>query len=69
MNGIADGENLVFYRNVRAANLLPHETGTLEAGKSADFAIWDIESPAELVCRIGFTPLHARVFKGQRIVR
>ncbi|TCL68394.1 imidazolonepropionase [Rhizobium sp. BK251] len=52
----------------RALGLLG-ETGTLEAGKSADFAIWDIESPAELVYRIGFNPLHARVFKGERIDR
>ena len=52
----------------RALGLL-RETGTLEAGKSADLAIWDIESPAELVYRIGFNPLYARVFKGQRIVR
>jgi imidazolonepropionase len=39
--------------------------GTLESGKSCDLAIWDIERPAELVYRIGFTPLHARVWKGQ----
>ena len=39
--------------------------GTLEAGKSCDLAVWDIERPAELVYRIGFTPLHARVWKGQ----
>ncbi len=39
--------------------------GTLEAGKSCDLAIWDIERPAELVYRIGFTPLHQRVWKGQ----
>jgi imidazolonepropionase len=39
--------------------------GTLEAGKSCDLAIWDIERPAELVYRIGFTPLHTRVWKGQ----
>ena len=52
----------------RALGLLA-ETGTIEAGKSADFAIWDIESPAELVYRIGFNPLHAHVFKGGRINR
>lgn len=52
----------------RALGLL-HETGTLEPGKSADFAIWDVESLAELVYRIGFNPLHARVFKGKRIDR
>lgn len=39
--------------------------GTLEAGKSCDLAIWDIERPAELVYRIGFTPLHQRVWRGQ----
>lgn len=52
----------------RALGLL-EETGTIEAGKSADLAIWDIESPAELVYRIGFNPLHAHIFKGQRIDR
>jgi len=52
----------------RALGLLDR-TGTLEAGKSADFAIWNVESLAELVYRIGFNPLHARVFKGERIDR
>jgi imidazolonepropionase len=39
--------------------------GTLEAGKACDLAIWDIERPAQLVYRMGFNPLHARVWKGQ----
>ncbi|GAA3067849.1 imidazolonepropionase [Rhizobium viscosum] len=52
----------------RALGLLD-ETGTLEAGKSADLAVWNIESPAELVYRIGFNPLHTHIFKGQRIDR
>ncbi|MGF9694305.1 imidazolonepropionase [Rhizobium sp. 0TCS1.26] len=43
---------------------LQAQTGTLEVGKSADFAIWNIERPAELVYRIGFNPLHQRVFEG-----
>jgi imidazolonepropionase len=38
--------------------------GTLETGKAADFAIWDITEPAELVYRIGFNPLHARIQRG-----
>jgi imidazolonepropionase len=41
------------------------QVGTLEAGKQCDLAIWDIERPAELVYRMGFNPLHSRVWKGQ----
>ena len=52
----------------RALGLLSG-TGTLEAGKAADLAVWDIEAPAELVYRIGFNPLHARYFRGERITR
>jgi imidazolonepropionase len=39
-------------------------TGTLEAGKDCDLAIWNIERPAELVYRMGLNPLHARVWRG-----
>ncbi len=46
---------------------LTSETGTLEVGKSADLAIWDIERPSELVYRIGFNPLHSRIFKGETV--
>ncbi|RWX66584.1 imidazolonepropionase [Mesorhizobium sp. M4B.F.Ca.ET.089.01.1.1] len=44
---------------------LQEKTGTLEAGKFADLAIWNIERPAELVYRMGFNPLHARIWRGQ----
>ena len=44
---------------------LGEEIGALEIGKWADLAIWDIERPAELVYRLGFNPLHARVWRGQ----
>ncbi|KIZ47663.1 MULTISPECIES: imidazolonepropionase [Rhodopseudomonas] len=40
------------------------DSGSLDAGKFCDLAIWDIEAPAELVYRIGFNPLHARVWHG-----
>jgi imidazolonepropionase len=43
---------------------LQDETGVLAAGKRCDLAIWDIERPAELVYRMGFNPLHARVWNG-----
>ncbi len=52
-------------RNAARALGLASETGTLEAGKWADLAIWDIERPAELVYRLGFNPLHARVWRGR----
>ncbi|MDR3510581.1 MAG: imidazolonepropionase [Caulobacteraceae bacterium] len=48
----------------RALGLLA-EIGTLEAGKACDLAIWDVERPAELVYRMGFNPLHARVWSGR----
>jgi imidazolonepropionase len=41
------------------------DIGTLEAGKRCDLAIWNIERPAELVYRMGFNPLHARIVGGE----
>lgn len=52
-------------RNAALALGLQRETGTLEAGKACDLAIWEIERPAELAYRIGFNPLHARIRNGQ----
>ena len=40
------------------------EVGTLEPDKWCDLAVWNIERPADLVYRIGFNPLHARVWGG-----
>ena len=51
-------------RNAARALGLLQEIGTLEAGKACDLAIWDIGRPAELVYRMGFNPLHARVWSG-----
>ena len=52
-------------RNAARALGLSRQVGALEGGKSADLAIWDIERPAELVYRLGFNPLHQRVWKGR----
>ena len=41
--------------------------GKLMHGMDCDLAIWDIEAPADLVYRIGFNPLHARVWRGQTV--
>ena len=43
---------------------LSGHTGTLEVGKQCDLAIWNVERPAELVYRMGFNPLHARIWRG-----
>lgn len=40
------------------------DMGTIAPGQRADIAIWDIEHPAELAYRVGFNPLHKRVFGG-----
>ena len=48
----------------RALDLLA-ETGTLEAGKSCDLAVWDAERPSELVYWLGRNSLHTRVWRGQ----
>ena len=44
---------------------LAEETGRIAPGLSADMVLWDVETPAQLVARIGFNPLHARIFKGE----
>ncbi|MBR9864942.1 MAG: imidazolonepropionase [Rhodobacteraceae bacterium] len=36
--------------------------GSLAAGQKADLAVWDVKHPAELAYRIGFNPLHTRIF-------
>lgn len=45
---------------------LDAEIGTLEAGKAADLAVWDIERPAELCYWLGKPLLHARYVAGVR---
>ena len=51
--------------NAARALGLHDEIGTLEAGKACDLAIWDVGHPSELVYRMGFNPLHARIWSGQ----
>ena len=40
------------------------DSGTIEIGNRADLCIWDVKHPAELSYRIGFNPLHRRIFGG-----
>ncbi|MBI3283287.1 MAG: imidazolonepropionase [Burkholderiales bacterium] len=44
---------------------LAAQTGTLEVGKAADFALWDIERPADLAYHIGGQRCIASVFDGK----
>jgi imidazolonepropionase len=41
------------------------DCGTLEVGKRADLALWNITHPNELCYRIGFNPLHQCYFAGE----
>jgi imidazolonepropionase len=34
-----------------------HEVGTIEVGKKAEFAVWNVDQPAELAYRMGYNPL------------
>ncbi|WP_281995360.1 imidazolonepropionase [Ruegeria faecimaris] len=41
------------------------DRGMIAAGQRADLAVWNVGRPAELSYRIGFNPLHKRIFGGQ----
>ena len=41
------------------------DRGVIAAGQRADFAVWDVEQPAELSYRIGFNPLYRRIYGGR----
>jgi imidazolonepropionase len=45
-----------------AAALGRADIGTLEAGQKCHLAIWNVETLAELVYRVGFNPLYRRVW-------
>ena len=41
------------------------DRGVIVEGARADLAIWDVQTPAELSYRIGFNPLHQRIYGGE----
>ena len=41
------------------------DRGVIAEDQRADLAIWDVAHPAELAYRIGFNPLHRRLFGGE----
>lgn len=52
-------------RHAAKALGLSASRGTLEVGKLADLAIWDIESPADLAYAVGANPLDEVVWSGR----
>jgi len=48
-------------REAAVALGLGEELGTIEVGKRAELAVWDVERPAELAYRMGFNPLHRTI--------
>ena len=52
-------------RNAARALGLEDDIGTIQPGKRADLAIFDIETPAELAYRVGYNPLFAVLREGQ----
>jgi len=47
---------------------LEQQVGSLQIGFAADFAIWDIESPAELCYQFGVNPLTQLIKAGVRVI-
>jgi len=56
-----------FTQNAAAALGLGAETGTLEAGKFADLAIWNISDPSELAYWMGIDLLRGRYLEGRSV--
>lgn len=52
--------------NAARALGLHGQLGSLKVGKRADFVLWGVAEPAELVYRIGVNPCRERVYAGRR---
>jgi len=58
-----------FTRNAAKALGVLDSRGTLEVGKLADFAIWDVDQPGELAYRLADNPCAAVVKDGRTVYR
>ena len=52
-------------RNAARALRLDDQIGTIEVGKAADFVVWNVDSPAEIVYNLGATPVSQVYFAGK----
>ena len=41
------------------------DSGLISEGLRADLIAWNVEHPAELAYRIGYNPIHERIFEGR----
>jgi len=63
--GLTPEEALVGATRAAAQALgMADRLGTLAVGKQADFLVWDVDHPSELVCEFGVPRLRQRVFRG-----
>jgi imidazolonepropionase len=68
--GLTPAEALAgFTVNAAMALGMKGRCGTIEVGKQADFAVWDIEEPAELAYRMGGNPCRMTVKGGEIVFR
>ncbi len=68
--GLTPAEALAgFTVNAARALGMQDRWGTLEVGKQADFAVWNIEAPAELAYRMGGNPCRMTVKGGEVVHR
>jgi imidazolonepropionase len=58
-----------FTRNAAMALALDDDIGTIEVGKAADLAIWDVSHPSELSYYIGDNRCSAVIKAGEEIFR
>ena len=66
--GLTPAEALAgFTVNAARALAMQANRGTLEVGKQADFAVWDIDEPAELAYRMGGNPCRMTVKGGKPV--
>lgn len=63
--GLTPAEALAGVTQNAARALGLSDCGQVAAGHRADLAIWNVGQPAELAYRIGFNPLHRRIFGGK----
>ncbi len=52
-------------RHAARALGIEDETGTVEAGKRANLAVWHIDHPSELAYYLGLNPLSRRIYRGR----